>query len=372
MNVNSDISQRFNQPITCELLCLSSAEHLSQIFTGFGLLERQGLVRVHLTRLPGYATGPLSSPKLRVIVNKNIKVIYDTFDGEEIDRNELAWCDFYFKRSFNRVYLSNFAETESRKIFPLGFNYSLYGPGDYSLVRLLFGLFSLRSWADIKKISASFFRLTPLSCFLKTSSGRSNAFYSKFENLPNFVNMPRIVFFTRLWSLERMKNNILRDERDAMNQMRVAIIRKMKRNFGDCFVGGLEPTEFSNRFFRDCVVQELGIVYKKNYLQLLRNSSIGIATTGLMKSNGWKIAEYIAGAKASVSEKLFFEVPGDFQETKNYLSFGSPDEAVEQAGNLMENPRLRYEMMVRNFAYYHLYLRPDFFIWNTLKVVSNY
>lgn len=367
MSVNSIVSQNLTQPIECELLCLSSAEHLSQIYTGFGLLERQGLVKVRITRLPGYTVGTLANPKLRVILNKNIKVVYDTFDGEDVDRKELTWCDFYFKRSCYNDYSGNPVDTESKKIFPLGFNYSAYGPGDYSFVRLMFGLVSIKSLADINKALVSLIRLTPLSYLLRTSSGKNNAIYSKFENSPFYSNSPYIIFFARLWDPERTKHIPLKDEREAMNQMRVEIIRKMKRNFGNSFIGGLEPTDFANRFFKDCVVEDPRIVYKKNYMKLLQSSSIGIATAGLMKSNGWKIAEYIAGAKAIVSEKLSFQVPGDFQEPKNYLHFGLSDEAVEQAGKLMENSQLRYEMMVRNLVYYHLYLRPDVLIWNTLR-----
>ncbi len=351
--------------INCQLFCTSSAEHLSQIYTGFGLLAQQGVIKVQLSRLPGYEVGVLARPKLRIVLNNRIKIVYDTYDGQTIYDDELEWCDFYFKRSFNADAISEIEGKE--KIFPLGFNYPVYGIKDYSFSRIIWGGMSSKSIPDLRKTLISVIRLSLLSYFLKTGSGKRNALYSFFEDLPRFDKPKLVIFFARLWDPGRSQEIQFRDERERMNQMRVEIIRKMTKNLGEFFVGGLEPTEFSLKYYKDCVVQDPHIVYKKNYLNLLKHSSIGIATQGLLKSNGWKIGEYIAGAKAVVSESLFSQVPGNFLPSRNYLLFSSSDEAIEQVIKLLENPQLRYEMMVENYAYYHLFLRPNMLIWNTLK-----
>jgi hypothetical protein len=359
-------NEPFSHPyVDCHLLCSSSAEHLSQLFTGFGLLERQGLIRLRLTRLPGYRSGVLAPPMLKLILDGRIKVAYDANDSNAIDLDTLSWCDFYFKRSFDGQLVDSLPEKS--RIFPLGFNYPAYGPNDYSLTRLVWGVMSSKSFPDIKKNLVSFSRLTALSSLLKTSPGRSNSGYTSFEDLPRFDMPTRVIFFARLWDPEHVQDLSLKLEREKMNQMRVEIIRKMQKHYGDIFWGGLEPTDYAAKYFGDCVVQDPRIIYKKNYVGLLRQSSIGIATAGLQKSNGWKVAEYIAGSKAIVSEELCYEVSGDFQATMNYLPFSSPDQALDQVALLLTNKHLLYEIMVRNFVYYHLFLRPDMLIWNTIQ-----
>jgi hypothetical protein len=306
---------------------------------------------------------------LKVILNQRIKIVYDTSDGKELDDHDLVWCDFYFKRSFDRGYVAHLPKREV--IFPLGFNYPAYGPHDYSLVRLLWAIISSNSLSNLEKVLNSVFRLTALSDFLKTSSGRKNALYSNIEDLPRFDLPNRAIFFTRLWDPGRTQDLSLVEEREKMNQVRVEIIRKMRLHFGDHFLGGLEPTQYAVKYFGDCVVHDPRIVYKKNYMKLLRQASIGIATEGLQKSNGWKIAEYIAGSKAIVSRTLCYEIPGNFQAGENYLAFATSDEGIEQVSKLLNNPQLLFAMKVRNFVYYNSFLRPDVLIWNTLKIIQD-
>jgi hypothetical protein len=88
---------------------------------------------------------------------------------------------------------------------------------------------------------------------------------------------------------------------------------------------------------------------------------------GVVGSNGWRIGELIAGAKAIVCEKLRYRVPGNFDNGKNYLEFITPEQCIEQVQILMDNPTLRYHLMQNNYRYYHDYLRPDKLIWNTIR-----
>jgi hypothetical protein len=105
---------------------------------------------------------------------------------------------------------------------------------------------------------------------------------------------------------------------------------------------------------------------QKNYLQTLKSFPICVATTGLHRSNGWKLAEYVAFSKAILTEKLAFEVPGRFKPERNYLEFSSPDDCVHCALRLIEDRSLRLALMRNNAAYFQLYLRPDRLIQNAL------
>lgn len=350
--------------IECLLIPSSSSIHLSQLFTGFGLLERGKFLKVSLIKPSKYVPSLMGPPILRCVVNKKIKIVYDTFDGATIDQDALSWCDYYFKRSYSFLEMK-----ENPKIMPLGFNYAVFGSNDFSLQRIIYSLGFSYIKKKPKDVVNILVRHSPLSFFLKHSAGKLNASISDFEDIPRFDLPFRVIFFTRLWDPGRTNNQDLIQEREFMNTMRVNLIRTLKKNYGESFIGGLEATEFAGKYFSDIVVPD-SLTNKKNYLRLLRKSSIGISTAGLLKSNGWKIAEYIAGAKAIVSEKLYYEVPGDFLPEKNYLQFTSVEECINQIERLRD-PEFRFRLMEQNFVYYHRYLRPDMLIWNTLKVAFN-
>lgn len=90
---------------------------------------------------------------------------------------------------------------------------------------------------------------------------------------------------------------------------------------------------------------------------------------GLRKSTGWKLAEYVANAKAVVSEKLYYQPTGDFENGKNYLEFNSAAECVNKVAELFNDSEKRYQMKRANYRYYQEYLRPDILVWNTIQTV---
>jgi len=354
--------------LTCKLICSSSAEHLSQLYTGFGLLEKAGLIRLELTRGKDFEIGVMAKPVIKAVINNNIKVVYDTYDGDSFFYDELTWSDFYFKRSFNLCTIES--GNLSNKIFPLGFNYSVYGPYDYSSQRILWLINSINRNTKPKDLAVQIIRNNYyLSRIFNTSNGKFNCDFRGFEQLPNAESEPKIIFCTRLWDPNRTKSDARIAERVQMNNTRIEIIRKLRNEFRNLFVGGLEPTEFALRNYPEYVIIDRKTTKKNRYLQLLKQSAIGIATVGLLGSNGWKLAEYIAGSKAIVTEKINFSVPGNFQEKTNYLKFTTPDECVENVTLLVENKEKRYEIMKHNFLYYQEFLRPDNLIWNTLSKI---
>ena len=89
-------------------------------------------------------------------------------------------------------------------------------------------------------------------------------------------------------------------------------------------------------------------------------------------SIGWKTAEYVAASKAIVSEPLHFELPGNFEENKNYLSFTNVDELIVKIDSLLADEPMMQAMMNNNHLYYNHFLKPDVLVLNTLnKVVAS-
>ena len=82
-----------------------------------------------------------------------------------------------------------------------------------------------------------------------------------------------------------------------------------------------------------------------------------------------KFGEYIAASRAIVTEKLHYEIPGEFKSGINYLEFSSAYELVNSINKLMKDNVFRYKMMQNNHDYYVKYVRPDKLVMNTLKQV---
>ncbi len=353
--------------INCQLICYSSAEQLTQLYTGFGALHRRGLVQLKFTRSSDYQPGIIGSPILEVILENSRRIVYDTADREDIFQDHLESCDYYFKRSFSQSYISNLPK--GNKVYPLGFNYPVYGPHDHSFLRSIWSLKDFKSlhkkvvWAQVIRSSRLLARL------FNTSGGRSTSQINAFEGLPSYSSEPRILFMARTWASKRGKSSEIMDERQYINYMRVNCVRKLRKEFGQRFMVGIIPDDYSTKYYKDCLIREKNLTHKRSYLKLLKDANICIATMGLKRSNGWKLAEYIAGAKAIVSEKIFYSVPGKFKPGINYSEFSSPDECVSKTIELVEQPQKRYEMMKSNHAYYNAFLRPDMLVWNTLQVV---
>lgn len=354
-------------PIDCTIHCNNNASHLIQLYTGFGLLNKSGVCRVSLDISPKYVTLISGDPVLQVRLragHKSLLLVYDMRDGSAIKAEALAVADYYFKRSYSSV-----IHTDAR-IMPFGFNYPAYGDEfkDFSVTRLLHDALHVRNIGQLKSCLISACRTSTLiSRFLNISSGRLNCHFTAFEALPDLSTANKIILFTRTWDPALARNAAYADERSSMNAMRANCIRKLKDAFGDRFLGGIYRDEYALKNFPDCVVKEQSQTNRKIYLANIRQAPICVATTGLDKSNGWRLAEYIAMSRAIVSEKLHYQVPGNFAAGVNYLEFSDPDSCVAAVDQLTRDYEKRVTLMFNNFNYYNAYMRPDILILNSLK-----
>lgn len=99
----------------------------------------------------------------------------------------------------------------------------------------------------------------------------------------------------------------------------------------------------------------------------MKECSICITTIGLHFSNVWKLGEYVSQGKAIITEKMIYEVNGNFNKGDNYLEFESPDELVDQVNKILSNKKYMKSMMNKNNEYYRMYLAPDKVVFNALK-----
>lgn len=350
----------------CELLLGASGEHVTQLLTGFGLLARDGRVKVRLRRARNLHTE--SGTRLDVLLQGRWRLVYDLADAGSINPGHgIDEADTYFKRSYGPKARNH---PGARKIFPLGLNYPVYGPGDWRVRRMVWAARGIRL-REFGNPLTQVLRLGNWSSgALQMNSGRSVCSLEHFEQQPRVEDEPRVLLLTRTWdpSTQRDQETVARWH--ALNATRAACIRALRTEFGPRFVGGFAPHEYARRTYPDCVVDG-GVTNKGSYLQLMKGADICIATEGLAGSNGWRLGEYVAASRAIVSEPLRYEVPGGFQAGQNYLEMNSPEEGVARVAGLAADPDRRLRMMQQNHRYYKGFLRPDALVWNSLVTAGS-
>ncbi len=349
--------------LSCELCCLSSTEHLEQLYTGFGLLARKGLIALRVRRAAGYSSRPYSAPILHVdlreqsVPGRKMRLTFDLEDHASLPpAARLDGTNVLFKRSYDPSVVGA-ARTPFRTL-PLGLNYSVLDSEGFGLRRALWARNPRDFTTMMVRHSRWLSRVIPLQQSIDACSP------SRFEGLPRLDGAPRILLMARVWDPDR--NPALKAERLEINAMRAECVRQLRKAFPSLFWGGLARDPHALKEYRDCVVPDDQISHKRSYVDLMHRSSICVATAGLRGSIGWKFAEDVAAAIAIVSEATRVSVPGTFGPPTNYLVFRDPQGCVECVGALVDSPARRFEMMRANVAYYHAFLRPDMLVWNAL------
>ncbi len=336
---------------------LNHSKHYGQLYEGFNRLQKKGLLR--------YIIDPAFNPHPKLLgakLNNQFTILFDELDGLnwiEANRTEnLKYfksqikADYYFKRSFTEE-LESFAP-DNCKIYPLGFNYGII-PGvgfSHSLKQ------HLRNLAGNNSILR---KLTRVNRQFTTEDLE----YYPFYNEPS-----RILLLTRLWDPNEVSGAHIKSEREALNLFRIESIRSCKERYGSLFIGGLQDDPLSQSMAPDLIVSE-SITARENFIRLVRDVNICIATTGLHGSTGWRLGEFIASSRAIVSEKLNYKVPGNFIKGVNYREFQDLSSLHSELDYLLGNKTATIEMMYSNNQYYNNFLRPDMILLNAFRNIQD-
>lgn len=318
----------------CHMEFYSDCPHLNQIYTGFKILQNKGLIQLTWgNKLDS------DKPWCKVVLNNKINIIYDTYDSGNrfVEKEYIDNVDYYFKRSSYK---------KDKTTIPLGLNYDVIDKFE-----------NIKCKIDIFKDNIRF----------NLKGKKCNFYIEDFEWYPISLENPKICFLTRLWDpySNDVENENVRNERIEINKFRIECIKKCKEEFGENFIGGIQKSDYSLKNYPEYIVDDR-YTKRHEFLKIVKQCDICIATTGLHGSIGWKFAEYVAASRAIVSEKLNYELPGNFVEGSNYLEFNSVDSLIEKINLLIKNKAIRSEIMENNYRYYNLYVNPEKLVLNTL------
>jgi len=387
MKLDFLVDNKHKKTIICKIVYGNIVDpHLSQILAGYQLLQDDGILKYTTEYNPNYIKQKyIHNVLIEVNFNNGLRICYDLADGYQsfIDMPKfdaiLNTVDFYFKRSCD--FEINKSLKNNEKIKPLGFNYPVScqnNPYDRFI-------YATNNPIDYAKKYVSYLR--------NIKKYQPFYYYDKFENTPKEHDKKyKILYSVRLWNhqeitLESVQNGFpqleinkakqvldkLQSDWKSVTYERIEQIRALKETFGEQFLGGVIKNEYSLKIASDIIAPK-EIVNRLNYIQLIKGDFVCIANRGLYNSIGWKFGEYIAASRAIITEPLAYEVVGNFEESKNYLTFNSTENLLNQAKQLLENPKKIFEIERNNHVYYNEYLRPDKLIISTLKTsrILNY
>lgn len=342
--------------LNCEITVYGSMGHTQQILTGFFMLKKQGLVNFTSKIKKSDLDLEDKAYHVKVVIEDEITIYYDLTDGHEINMEELEKVDLYFKRSYLDSYIRSLGNSKSKKILVLGMNYLVF-PNSIDISNIMRSLHFNSTKAKV----SSFLKALNLPSIITNSP--------KLKNMEALASSQerenrKILFLTRTWS--PYMNGVEDPELVEINETRANCIRALRKEFGNDFQGGFSDTEYTRKYYKDCIFENTKLTRKNAYLNYIKQFPICIATTGLHGSIGWKLGEYVAMSKAIVTEKLQYDVPGNFKSGKNYLEFNTVDECIEQTLALHQNDAKRFEMMNENTSYYYKYLKPDALVLNSI------
>jgi hypothetical protein len=339
--------------------------HSSQIYTGIYRLKSQqtfDLRYVSSEKAKKYISLPKEVidqlPGVLVQINSHL-VFFDLLDSPTIETQILEEVDFYLKRSYRKI------GYESKKILPLGLNFEIYN--NYPYWFETYRYISL-NYSSKKSLKAK------LSIILDSLGIGFVPRIRSFEHKDtNIGSSDRILFMARTWDPLEPGTSLTpaeQEDRYKINRERAELITNLRKEFGNNFLGGFTRTPHSNKEFASQVMPDNSLSRKKNYLNLVKNIPICIATTGLHGSIGWKMAEYVALGRAIVSEENEIFVPHGFEKGKNYLEFKNNSSCIEQILKLTQDKDLKNQIMKNNSLYHRNYLIPEKLIISVIRQID--
>ncbi len=271
----------------------------------------------------------------------------------------LEKCDIYFKRSFSAEHLDRVIDPRLRgKIKPYGLYFackSLSQFGEYTYRRQylhLNGQLLPTSPARIKNIIEHYkgpFKSTLFRLGLsKTYSYLINPEHYESPPKQNFDG--KIIFFTRIWDPAEIPEDY-REGVIALNNSRLQLVDELRRLLGDKFLGGIMEDAYSLQHHPEYVIEHR-LCTRANYLKIMQNADICIASTGLHGSIGAKLPEYLAASKCIISEPLVYNLPKDLVAGRDIAYYRSPSECVKLCSELLANPEKVAQMQYHAQQYY--------------------
>jgi hypothetical protein len=340
---------------------MSHSGHLTQVLSGLYALEARGEVDLKFA-----ADSSFDWPEHLLVATvfddesgESRRICFDLRDGQIVDRMVLPRVDVYFKRTYRNAEMLALPDDERAKIRPYGLNYACATDQlrSVAFVQQLLVERASRSNGGVATAArrAAGHVLRKMGMPARAAVADTPLPYESYEASADDAAAPRVIFLTRLWDPAQGATCGAEDRRQ-LNETRARVVRTLRKRLGDRFIGGVKRDAFAEANYSDCVVDDGAI--KTNYIDLMKRQLVGVSTTGLHGSTGWKLAEYVAAARCIVSEPVAPESCCGFAAGLNFLEFETAEQCADACERLLDDVALATAMRRRNEAYYRAELEP--------------
>lgn len=326
--------------------------HTSLLHTGFCELASRGAIALRYRRPTGadaWLTGDPVVVCFDVEGPSPVRVAVDLRDGEGVSSPIVDRVGRYLKRAFYRPEVSRLPPERAAKFAPFGLNFPCRSRGSAWQVLQAIGLpLAFEGRSGLRRLR-QYLGTPPIAAF---------------ELDPGVPVSARVIFQTRLWTQEEVAPG----EAAPLNEERVAMVRALKRAFGDRFAGGLVPTPLARATYPDAVTPHSS--QAADYLTLRKQCLIGVYTRGIEHSLAFKLGETFAASQCLVSVPLRYELPSPIEEGRHYLVFNTPDQCVAACQQLLDDPARASAMRFANHDYYAREVEPAAHVMRMLDGVT--
>lgn len=266
-----------------------------------------------------------------------------------------------FKRSFIEDTIKLLPQKYQQKLQPMGLPF-MVKPDKFKYkykIRTLFFLFKNKQQIKFDRLIFS-----RLSYYLKNNVNHWN----------NFINTRRLIDFNnyvnedgnnKIFYQKRLFPNEIDNDTKEIHKQRIEIIRMLKKEFSNHFIGGLKFDPPLTDNFADCISNINGDPH--SFLSAIRTCGICIYTRGLTLSTGWTLPEFLSQKKCVVAEKSETVFPQALIHNVHLMYFNSYDELIEICKNLIKNSEERERIAQNGFDYYNNFINPNNFIESLFK-----
>ncbi|NDJ76813.1 MAG: glycosyltransferase family 1 protein [Chloroflexi bacterium] len=333
--------------------------YLSHFYTGLWELAHAGKIQLKFVypwslrgRVSQLGEPPMNEVLWMVVEDTDSgavrKVCYDHHDKSYLFADKaLELCDVYFKRSYVQADVDKLAPALAQKVVRMGFDFPCRSAHDRSAIQRSMAFYFAHKF-DVRQLRQSAKTFYTTAWYLRENF-RSPTI-EDFEDSPTSEAEPKILYQTRVYSPGENTDTT------NVNEWRVSIIRALKKEFGDRFVGGLQVNEFSKTNYPDCLTTRQADRW--SFISMVKSNLIAVETRGLHYSTSWKMGEYMAAARCIVSEPPRHELPVPLEDGVHVMKFTTPDECVAACARVLDDPTLAAKLRHNAHQYYLDDVRP--------------
>ncbi len=239
------------------------------------------------------------------------------------DTDMLDWCDVYAKRSLSPTHPG----PAPHKVIPYGLHLACRSGRSTAKILVALGSYALRP--------------LPLYQYLVAPH------WKDYEYRPDEPVEMKILAQTRLWEPHHCSGD------EGINFERIGLLRALRCEFGQRFVGGMVPTPVAQKLCPELITALP--CRQPQYIRWAKKPALAIYFRGLFDSIGFKMAEYLAASKCIVSEPITNLLPEPITHAKVYRSV---EECLATCDALLSSPKQIREMRLASWEYYRRNVQP--------------